>query len=97
MTKITADDIRKITARYLAGAEPVDIGKSFGTDGSNIRYHLAKSSNLWVLKKLHAEVTQKARNATAVVSKNKWNAAAEVYAERIASVQASHKNQQATD
>lgn len=97
MTEITADDIRKIIARYLAGEEPVDIGKSFGIDGSNVRFYLAKSSNLWVLKKLYAEVSQKAKNARATVSKNKWNDAATKLQNRIAYLQANHRSQPASD
>ncbi len=97
MANITADDVRKMIARYLAGICPTDIGRSFNTDGSNVRYHLAKSSNLWVLQKLRDEATQRGKNAKATASKNKWNATAEKYAARIAFLQANHRSQPTSD
>lgn len=97
MAKITESDVRTIITRYLDGVSPVDIGLSFGTDGSNIRYHLAKSNNLWVLRKLHAEASKKAITAKATVSKNKWNDAAEKLSARIAFLQANHRSLPTTD
>jgi len=97
MSNITADDVRKMIARYLAGTCPTDIGRSFNTDGSNVRYHLAKSSNLWVIQKLRDEALSRANGAKATASKNKWNAIAEKYAARIAYLRANHRSQPTSD